>query len=190
MNINDTVSKELQKLSDYEGNVTPYIKPPIDFTKWRYGARKLLKIWYRIDNHKLYWKPLVETLKQVTSYFIDLGKTKYAKDLFIDMISSNLYASTLNDFLKKSYEMSTELHEEAMRVRTKVNEVNCSICSTPLCNPAYIVYRDGKGHMKNRSKPIGIMCLNSSLSRLQKLISTKEFQQILVDLNNSVKEEE
>jgi len=181
--VNSILQSEMTKLQVYEGNVIPFIHAPTTFTKWRYGCRKLLKIWFRLDKAKLHWKPLVNTLKTISEFYIDIGRKLYARNLLIDILSERLYLLTLESFISKEFESSDELTEEKMRVHKSIKGVNCSICDTLLINPAYIIYRDAKGHIKGRSKPIGIMCLNSSLNRLTKLISTVEFKDLLVQTN-------
>ena len=184
--VNNILQSEIDKLQTYEGNVIPFIHVPTTFTKWRYGCRKLLKIWYRLDNAKLHWKPLVDTLKTISEYYIDIGKNVYARNLLIDVLSERLYLLNLQSFTSKEFESSDEFKEEKIRVHKGINSVLCSICHTVLVNPAYIIYRDTKGHIKGRSKPIGIMCLNSSLERLNKLISTVEFKNLLEQTNQIV----
>ena len=175
MNWNEVIQAELGKITAYDGSVIPNIKVPNTYRRWRFGCRKLLKLWYRIESGKLHWTPLISTLQGISKYYIDLAAL-YEKEIIKDPVAEAVYISELSRLSQATFAQSSEIVTDKERIAEKKI---CSICSTDLVLPAYIVYRDAAGKEINRSKPIGIMCLNSSLSRFKNLLTHKDFTKLL-----------
>jgi len=185
MNWANIIKDEMQKISSYEGSVIPNLKVPNTYRRWRFGCRKLLKLWYRIENHNLYWKPLIDTLKEISTYYIELSGA-YQHKIASDPVSAAIYISELKRLSSAEYEDSDEVVVDKERERANKR---CSICYTELVYPAYIIYRNGEGDEVKRSRPIGIMCLNSSLSRFKKLLNSQEFVKVMKQVGRVIKAE-
>jgi len=176
------IQNEVIKLKSFDGSVIPNLKVPDTYKKWKFGCRKLLKLWYRIEQHNLHWTPLVNTLKQISQYYLDLRR-RYWVYICDDPFANAVYNSELMRLVSQTYKTSTNIIVDKERFR---EEKQCAICQTPLVYPAYICYRNGNGKIERKSRPIGIMCLNSSLSRFQKLVSAKEFAALLKTVGKTI----
>jgi hypothetical protein len=155
--MNDT----LIKLMNYKGAVAANWRVPQTRRQIVANAKKLIKFYYRCKEAHFLTPEVLASLQAYAGALQDLA--------FI-MVQALVKYPELTAVLEeikteKPSDLTHELVEEKMRQK---ETAFCSVCRVPLVYPAYIVWRKDAEIVK-RSSPIGIMCLNSRVKKLNDL---------------------
>lgn len=151
----------LVKVVNYKGNILTQLRKPrkkSDLVKTVIGVARLYE---RAINQNFLTKDLLTALKTLASVLLENMNTLY-------LIAKQPYIlKTLKNILKTKEE---NYQEEIIYGKIRLHEKRfCSICRVHLVYPAYVVYKKN-GIEVERSKPIGIKCLNSSIKKIYDLV--------------------
>lgn len=158
-----TEREYLIKIVDYKGNLISSLKVPRTESEVERLLIGVVRLYERAVREKFLTKELKKAILEIIEIYLE---TKIALRF---MIKNYPMLRNLNR-IKREIETSEDYEEEIMYEKERVREVSrCSICGVELVEPAYIVYKK-KGVEVERSKPIGIKCLNSIYGRLTNII--------------------
>jgi hypothetical protein len=155
--MNDTILK----LINYKGAIAANWRVPRTRRQIVANAKKLIKFYYRCKDAKFLTPEVLTALKTYASALQDLAF------LVLQAFSKHPHLVEVLDEIRNTEvsELKAEVVEEKMRQHEKQI---CSICHVTLVYPAYIVWRQGD-EIVDRSLPIGIMCLNNRVKKLNDL---------------------
>jgi hypothetical protein len=150
------------KLMSYKGSVAGVWRVPTTSRQLVGSIKKVIKFYYRCKESHLLTPELVKTLKSYAATLWD-----YSFLLVIGSLKHNEIYKVLEEIknLDENMDLTAEIVEEKFR---KHEKQACSLCRTELVYPAYIVWRKGAEIVK-QSPPIGIVCLNSRINKLNDL---------------------
>jgi len=149
----------MMKIINYKGKISSKWEAPRTPRGALRTAVKFLQFYHRCKTAGLLLPDVVRVMKQVVEKFLE----HYT---FVILAVPEV-ATLFNEIRSlKEDELTFEIVEEKVRER---RYARCSICGVRLKYPAYIVSRRGL-EIVRKSAPVGIICLNSRVKKLQDLI--------------------
>lgn len=153
------MEKIVIKITNYKGNVTHAWRVPKTKRQTAGQMKKLLKLFYRCKTQNLLTKELIEVIKKYADTL-----SKIATEVFI------VNPELIELFKEIKNYNAEDLKEEIVAEKKRVHEnQKCSLCTTKLVYPAYVVYRKNTEIVKI-STPIGIFCLKALYRKLNDLV--------------------
>lgn len=149
---------------------------PVGQGKWQmpysrqqfYGLlMRLGTLWYRLDQARLYWPPLMGALKTIEG---GLTRRLSAMEASLQYARPKTKAREVAGFHEafytllreiKQWEPSMQWSQAHLEIRVH-QQGTCSICGVDLKWPAFITY--GKGQ---QSKEVGVHCLESLIRKME-----------------------
>lgn len=153
----------MMKIINYKGKISSKWEAPKTPKGALRTAIKFLQFYHRCKTAGLLLPDVIRVMKQVVEKFLE-HYTYVVIAIPEIMILFNEIRSLKED------ETIFETVEEKIRQR---EHARCSICGTRLVYPAYVVYRRGLEEVR-RSKPVGIICLNNKVKKLQDFVKKIE----------------
>lgn len=138
----------IEKLKNYQGSLlSSKWKIPQSKRQFSFALNRIIKLFYAMENRKLFYPELVREVKGLAIYF-KIFMIKNRSDKVYDFLPE----------LEKIIEFEVPIHFERIE-KVRVQETKrCSVCRVNLTNPAYLIYRTEEG-TEVRSEPTGIFCL-------------------------------
>lgn len=160
------------KIVDYKGNVIDkwmYPKTEKDYIK---SIVNLARFYYRCKKSKLLTNEIISFMKE----FLETVQKKVT----VAMITHPEIITAI----KEIKELTPHGYQEEWVIEKirKHKLANCSLCTTHLKYPAFVVYRSGN-KIVQMSEPVGIFCLKKTMGKLQNLITN-----IKIETENPKKE--
>lgn len=152
---------KILKLITYKGAVMGRWKAPRTRRQTLGSMKKLIRFYYRCKQSNILTTEMAGCVKDCARALIRLSELMGIQDIELE---GELTRISLLDTAVEAAGI-TEVSE---KVREHAGKEYCSICTTKLVYPAYVIKRHGV-HIISKSRPVGIICLNNAYGKLKDL---------------------
>jgi len=158
----------MYSVTNYKGRVTHKWVVPHTQKQFLAGIRNLMRFWQRLQDSKLLYQPLLESLQKLAGLFVKMmGENA---DYYLPVIFCTDLVKKLQGI--QEWQMSDDLKDIMfVKVRNRGLISRCSVCGVRLVYPAKMI---GQSRLdltiSMTSAPVGILCLHRREGKLKDLI--------------------